>query len=114
MNWAKPLLVVAALYNIVIGAGSLFGPGAPVETRVVGLLVLCFGIVYAVVSRDVERFRPVLWAGVLGKLGVVALMGPEVASGVQPPAVGWILAGDALFMLAFLAILLGKGRSASA
>ena len=65
------------------------------------------------VAYDPARFGPVLWAGVLGKIGVIALMGPAVAKGQAPKAVGYVLAGDALFTLAFFAFLLGGGVSAS-
>jgi hypothetical protein len=58
------------------------------------------------IARDVARFRPVLWTGVIGKLGVIALMAPLVASGAQPAFVGGLLFGNAIFTLAFLAILL--------
>lgn len=106
MRWAAPVLWLAAAYNLVIAAGSLVDPAASVEGRLVGLLVGCFGLLYAMVARDVARLRPVLWTGVIGKLGVIALMAPLVASGAQPALVGALLAGDALFTLAFLAILL--------
>lgn len=103
---ASRVLWAAAAYNLVVGAGVLLGPDAAIEARMVGLLVACFGVIYAITARDVARFYPVLWAGVIGKLGVIAMLAPLVARGVQPAAAGALIAGDALFTLAFLAILL--------
>lgn len=100
---------VAAAYNLVIGAGGMLQAGAPREGRVIGLLVLCFGIVYAFVATDPSRFAPVVWAGVVGKAGVVLLMGPAARGSDAPRGLGWILAGDAVFLLLFLAFLLGRG-----
>lgn len=100
------LMITAAAYNLVIGGVTLLNPAATAEGRVVGLLVACFGIVYALVARDLARFRPMLWAGVVGKAGVIALLAPLVMTGAIPPGTGPILVGDALFAVAFLILLL--------
>ena len=100
------VLWAAAAYNLVIGGPGLFQKGAGRDARVVSLLVVCFGVVYALVASDPARYLPVLWAGVLGKIGVIALLGPAVRRGELPKAVGLVLAGDALLTLAFLAMLL--------
>jgi hypothetical protein len=76
---------------------------------VTGLLVAGFGVVYAIAALDPPRFAPVLWAGVLGKLGVIAQLAPAVYKGELPRTLGWVLAGDALFTALFLALLLGVG-----
>lgn len=102
----QAILWLATAYNLVIGGAALFGPADSIEARVVGLLVLCFGVVYALVASDIARYRPVLWAGVIGKAGVVALMAPLVQAGLLPGYVGAILFGDALFIAAFVWILL--------
>lgn len=109
MDFWSAMLWAAALYNLVIGGGALFQPGAAREGRVTGLLVAGFGVVYAIVALDPARFAPVLWAGVLGKAGVIALLGPAVRRGELPRGLGWVLAGDALFTALFLALLLGAG-----
>lgn len=100
------MLGTAAAYNLVIGGGGLVQPRASRDARLTSLLVACFGLVYALVASDVARFAPVLWAGLLGKLGVIVLLGPAVRRGELPRAVGWVLAGDALFAAAFVALLL--------
>jgi hypothetical protein len=99
----------AATYNFVIGGAGLANAAAPVNDRIVGLLVLGFGIVYAFVGRDPARFGPVLWAGIIGKLGIVGLLLPDVLAGKAAAGTGYILAGDALFTLGFFAFLLRKG-----
>ena len=98
----------AAAYNAVIGGAGLADVTAPVNDRIVGLLVLGFGIVYAMVGRDPARFGPALWAGIVGKLGIVALLLPDVLAGSAAQGTGAILAGDALFTIGFLIFLLRR------
>jgi hypothetical protein len=81
-------LTLASAYNLIIGGASLFQPGASREGRVTGLLVVGFGVVYAITASDPARFAPVLWAGVLGKLGVIALLGPAVSRGAARAGLG--------------------------
>ena len=107
------MLGAAAAYNLLVGVPGVFAAGAGVSDRIVALLVACFGVVYALVAWQPLRLAPALWAGVIGKIGVVALMVPEVTAGRAVPGTGAILAGDALFTLAFLAFLLGPARRAA-
>ena len=109
MTFWQIVFWAAAAYNFVIGAGGLFRPGGPREGRVIGLLVTAFGVVYAIAALDPVRFGPMLWAGVLGKAGVVALMAPAARGPHAVRGLGWILAGDAAFLVLFLAFLLGLG-----
>ena len=106
----RPFLYAAALYNLVIGGAGLANASAPVNDRIVGLLVACFGIVYALVGWRPDRFGPVLWAGIVGKLGIVALLMPAVLAGTAPAGTGVILGGDALFTFGFLVFLLGRRK----
>jgi hypothetical protein len=92
----RPFFFTAAAYNLVIGGAGLANAAAPVNDRIVGLLVACFG--------------PVLWAGILGKLGIVALLMPAVLAGAAPAGTGVILGGDALFTIGFLVFLLGRRK----
>lgn len=106
-------LGAAAAYNFMVGVpGLVMGPA--VDGRVIALFVTCFGLIYAMVAASPVRLAPVLWAGVAGKIGVVALMVPEVLAGRAVPGTGAILAGDALFTLAFLVFLLGPARRGNA
>ena len=109
MGW-RTMLALAALYNLVIGGLALLGPG-DTNGHVVGLLVACFGLVYALAASEPLRFAPVLWAGVVGKLGVIALVGPQVRAGTAMPGAGFVLAGDVLFTLGFLTFLLWGQRA---
>ncbi|OGS59974.1 MAG: hypothetical protein A3J40_01625 [Erythrobacter sp. RIFCSPHIGHO2_12_FULL_63_10] len=102
----------ACLFNLLIGIGAMLSPEASVDARIVGVLVLGFGVVYLQVARDPMRFAPVLWAGVLGKLGVVGLLGPAALGEDGSAVVAAILAGDLLFALGFLAFLFTAGESA--
>lgn len=111
-KWSA-MLGAAAAYNLVVALPGLFAGVASVNERIVALLVGCFGLLYALISRDPLRLAPALWAGIVGKIGVVALMGPEVASGRALPGTGMVLAGDALFTLLFLVFLLGPARGKS-
>jgi len=107
----RTMLVLAALYNLAIGLVALHTPGS-VDGRIVGLLVACFGLVYALAASDPLRFAPTLWVGVIGKLGVIALVLPQVRAGLAAPGTGLVLGGDALFTLGFVAFLLTR-RTAS-
>lgn len=99
---------VAALFNFAIGALGMVMPESTIDGRTIGLLVFCFGIIYALVAREPNRFAPMLWAGVIGKVGVVALLAPAAMGPDGEPLIGAILAGDALFALGFLAFLLTR------
>jgi hypothetical protein len=108
------MLWAAAAFNLLVALPSLFRPGAGVTERIVAVLVGCFGLVYAMVARDPVRLGQVLWAGVIGKLGVIAVMGPEVLAGRAAPGTGWILLGDLLFTVLFVVFLLRANKAPSA
>lgn len=103
-RWAW-FFFAGAAFNAVIGASGLI-TGELVNDRIVGLLVLCFGIVYAMVGQNPARFAPMLLAGIVGKAGVVALLLPDVLAGRGQTGLGVILAGDALFMAGFILYLM--------
>lgn len=107
------MLTAAAAYNMVVALPGLFAAGASVTERIVALLVGCFGLLYLLIARDPARLGPALWAGVIGKIGVVALMAPEVAAGRAVPGTGAILAGDAMFTVLFVVFLMGPVRRSS-
>lgn len=112
VGWAwRAFFWVAALFNFVIGIAGMLSAESSVDARIIGLLVLCFGIIYLLVARDPRRFAPALWAGVIGKVGVVALLGPVAYGPGGDPLVAGVLVGDAAFALGFLAFLFTKGGS---
>jgi len=99
----------ACLFNLVIGGMTMFSPEAAVDTRIIGLLVVCFGITYFLVAREPTRFAPVLWPGIIGKLGVVGLLAPD-AMGTE---IDWLVTGvlglDVFFAAGFVIFLFSKG-----
>lgn len=102
------MLWAAAAYNLAVGVPGLVMPGTAVTDRIVALLVACFGLVYAMVGFAPVRLAPVLWTGVIGKAGVIALLVPEVLAGRAIPGTGAIITGDAIFALGFVAFLLRR------
>lgn len=127
MAWTRPaagtsgeafwrgLFAVAAGFNLAVGLPMVLAPGAlisllgmrPVEPffpRVAGLLILVFGLGYALVSRDLAR-REIVLLGVVGKVGVVALLAWSWLDGSVPGSVVALGSGDLLFALAFATFL---------
>ena len=111
MRFWKAVLWAAAAFNLLVAVPSFFLPGAAVNDQIIALLVGCFGLVYAMVARAPAQLGQVLWAGVLGKIGVVALMWPQVQAGRALPGTSWILLGDMVFTALFAVFLL-RGRRA--
>ena len=99
----------ATVFNFVIGVVIMLSPESTVDVRIVGLLVFCMGIIYLLVARDPIRFAPALWAGVIGKIGVVALLGPQAFGENGDIMVAGVLALDGIFALGFLAFLMTRG-----
>jgi predicted membrane channel-forming protein YqfA (hemolysin III family) len=98
----------AATYNLIIGGAGLLANGATMDSRVTSLLVACFGILYAIVASDPARFRPVIWSGIVGKLGIlILLVPPMIKDGAMTPS-AFILAGDALFTVGFMLFVLRR------
>ncbi|MEZ5680577.1 MAG: hypothetical protein R3E14_04695 [Erythrobacter sp.] len=101
---------IAAVYNLLIGLGAFLDVPWGSAEAINGVLIFCFGIIYALVAREPERFAPVLVAGILGKAMVVAMLGPPNWFGEGGAAIGAIVFGDLVFALGFAAFLL-KRRS---
>jgi hypothetical protein len=106
------LLWAAAAYNLLIGVPGIINGTAPSD-RIVSLLVACFGIVYAITGTDPRRYAAMLWAGIIGKLGIIALLWPSLSDGTAPAGTSIILAGDGLFTLGFFALLWTLRRRAN-
>ncbi len=104
----RALFWIAAAFNFIVGALGMLSPEATVDARIIGVLVFGFGMIYLLVAREPSRFAPTLWAGVVGKLGVVGLLGPSAIGVGGDMLIVGILALDALFALAFLVFLLTK------
>jgi hypothetical protein len=115
---------VAAIFNFAAGLPLLIAPEVMASTlgiaipadplfhRMTGLLVLCFGAVYGFVARDLERYRPLVWLGVAGKGGVVALFTQAWLAGIVPFPAYAVALGDLAFMAGFVAFLMAAKRAA--
>ena len=103
----------ACAFNFVIGALGMVNPEASTDERIIGLLVFCFGILYLLVARDPLRYALTLWAGVIGKAGVVALLAPAAFGEGGDRLLASVLVGDALFAIGFLVflVLVREGRA---
>lgn len=100
---------LAASYNFVIGLLVFVAAAWGSAEAINGVLIFCFGIVYALMARDPQRFAPVLLAGIVGKAMVVAMLGPPNWWGGGDPTVGVIVAGDLFFASGFVLFLV-RGR----
>ena len=116
-SWVRPLFLVAAVYDLVLGLGfglgfktlyTRFGIPLPNHDAYVQLpaaLIVIFGIAFWMVWRDPVRNRNLIVLGVLLKLafsGVV--LAHRVFASIPDMWVPFAVA-DALFMVAFLAAL---------
>lgn len=102
---------IAAAFNFLIGIAGMLMPQSSIDGRTIGLLIFAFGLVYFIVASDPVRYGKVLWAGVLGKVGVVALLGPSEFGGEGSALIAAVLTGDALFAFGFLVFLFTKADS---
>lgn len=102
---------IAAGFNFLIGLAGMLVPESSIDGRTIGLLVFAFGLVYFIVASDPLRYGRVVWAGVLGKVGVVALLGPREFSGDGASLIAAVLAADALFAFGFLVFLFTRADS---
>lgn len=104
------LLLAAAAYNWLVSLPVLLDNRIAASDKISAVLVAGFGVLYALVASSPARFAPTLWAGVVGKLGLVVLLAPSIAAGTAAPGTAPVLAGDLVFTAAFLALLLGPAR----
>lgn len=108
----KAFFWAASLYNFAIGIGAFVAAPWGSPDAVSAALIVCFGIVYALVARDPMRFAPMLIAGLVGKAMVVLMVGlPNWRAGGDP-ALGAIVAGDLLFATGFALFLWRHARRA--
>lgn len=106
--------IAAAVFNFLAGAPMLFAPELMLQSlqvpvpndlmfhRVTGLLVVCFGVIYGMIAMDLARYRPLVWLGIVGKGGVVALFTHAYVQGLLPFNAYAVSLGDLAFTIGFL------------
>lgn len=114
---------VALAFNLVAGLPLLIAPGAALAAfgvavpgdllfhRFTGLLVVCFGVLYALVASDAARFRPLISLGIVGKTGVILLFTQAYLSGGVPFTAYAMALGDLAFVIGFLTFLFTQRRA---
>lgn len=119
----RGLFAFAAFVNLAIGGAmaaapglvaarlGVTGTGAPYAVVMIGMLIAVFGLGYARVSRDPARNRPIVWIGIVSKLGAVAIGAAQYAAGALPFSTFALSMGDAAFAALF-ALFLWKGPRA--
>lgn len=118
MKFWRIFFWVAASYNWLIGIPLFLAPGAAITglgtevpedlalIRVAGALLFCFGILFAMVARDPDRYKPILWTGVFGKIGMASIFLPDWVAGNVVPASVIFTFGHIAFCVMFVVFLM--------
>ena len=115
-TYARWLFGTAAAFNILIGLLLVFlrpllqarlgiepAEGANlVFANLAGLLAALLGVIYALIAREPDRYRPIIVLAALGKLAAVALVVTPWLRGEVGPQLPALVMGDALYALLFL------------
>jgi hypothetical protein len=118
-DWAKPVLLAAAGYNLVFGAlvvsfpsawfdlAGLPRPNHPSLWQCIGMIVGVYGIGYGIAAYAPLRHWPIVLVGLCGKvLGPLGFL-DAAWRGELPWRCGWlIVANDLIWWLPFAALLL--------
>jgi hypothetical protein len=116
MTGWRLLFVAAAAFNVLVGLAMLIAPslvtgGVDVVpsmllvSRTAALLILTFGVGYAMVAWAPRDHRGIVVLGIIGKGSLVAMVGLMAAQGLVPMTTAALVGGDLLFVLAFIAFL---------
>lgn len=120
MNGWQLFFWVAMAFNFAAGLPTFLAPDVLLTAlglevpddlmfhRFTGLLVVCLGVVYGFVAYDLARYCPLVWLGVAGKAGVVALFTEAYMNGRIPFPAYAISLGDLAFVVGFLIFLLRR------
>lgn len=118
MKFWNLLFWVAAFYNWLVGIPMFVSPGLAMAgfgttvpddlslTRVAGALIFCFGVIFAMVARDPDRYKPIVWTGLFGKLGVAFIFLPDWLAGNVSLSAILLTLGDMVFCVMFIAFLM--------
>lgn len=114
--YARWLFGTAAAFNILIGLSLVFLKPLmqarlgiePAEgenlvfANLAGLLAAMVGVIYAMIGREPDRYRPIILLAAVGKLIAVALVVTPWLRGEVGPQLPALVMGDAAFALLFL------------
>jgi hypothetical protein len=116
-EWIRPLFLVAAAYDFILGLAYLLAypaiytrygvglPNHPGYVQLNAIFVAIFGIGFWFVAQAPERNRDIIKLGVMLKLAYAGLVLGYYVKGMMPMMwIPWAII-DLLFMLAFLAAL---------
>lgn len=116
-KWIRPLFLVAAAYDLILGVAYLLAypaiyarygvalPNHPGYVQLNAIFVAIFGIGFWFVARAPERNRDIIKLGVLLKLAYAGVVLGYAFKGMMPMMwIPWAII-DLLFMLAFLVAL---------
>lgn len=120
-EWVKPLFVIAAIYDVVLGVGFAVGfksilprfgvdlPNHDAYLQLPAALIAIFGVGFWYVSRDPARNRDLIRIGALLKLAFSGIVLGHYAMGNMPPMWVPFAVADLVFLAAFLAALAALG-----
>lgn len=120
MAFWRGLFAFAAIYNFLVGGALMLAPhraaaglgvsggGAPFALAMVGMLIVVFGVGYAMVARSPAQNRGIVWIGLIGKIGAAALGTMQYLANIVPLSTFLLGMGDVVFVL-FFAIFLWRG-----
>ena len=114
-TYARWLFGTAAAFNILVGLSLVFlrplmqarlgiesAEGANlVFANLAGLLAALLGVIYALIAREPDRYRPIIVLAALGKLVAVALVVTPWLRGEVGPQLPALVKGDALYPALF-------------
>ena len=124
-RWAKGILWLAGMYNVVWGAVVVLFPlrtlqwcGFPDTPRYpelwqcIGMIVGVYGVGYAIAALDPYRHWPIVLVGLLGKVFGPIGMVQAILSGTLPvSAARTIVTNDLIWWAPFVMILIGAWRN---
>ncbi|MEZ5946131.1 MAG: hypothetical protein R3C13_04925 [Hyphomonas sp.] len=87
-SWAIgiPLYIAPGFMTDLVGHG-VFAPDLSLM-KITGALIVCIGILFAIVAHDPIRFRQLLWAPLIGKLGLgLVYIGDWFLGAIPQPAI---------------------------
>lgn len=122
-GWQK-LFWAAAAYNFLIGLPSILAPGLAMSNlglpvphplyafniQIMGILICTFGLGYLMVAQSQPGAKQILTLGIVGKLGILLLLGFRMLSTPMPLPIIATSFGDLFFATMFAFFLFGGSR----